>query len=370
MIELAGIGPTPFAGMMLSDLGAEVIRVDRVGGDGNPVASGSGPMERGKHAICVDLKQSEGAEVVLDLVAGADVLLEGFRAGVTERLGVGPEVCLERNPQLVYARVTGWGQEGPMRERAGHDINYISLAGPLAHIGRHNQGPVPPLNLVGDFGGGSTFVVIGILAALAAVRGGTDGQVVDAAMVDGAAYLLSPLYAAHASGYWTNERGANLLDSGAHFYDCYRAADGGWVAVGAIEPQFYAELLDGLGLADEDLPAQMDRVAWPAMKQRFSAIFASKTRAEWTEIFEHRDACVTPILNMGEAPEHAQARHRHAFFEAAGVSQPAPAPRFSGTPSEPSTVSPTAGEHTTAVLDALGYDAATQERLRSAGVVA
>ena len=257
-----------------------------------------------------------------------------------------------------------------MHQRAGHDINYISLVGPLAHIGRHNQGPVPPLNLVGDFGGGAMFVVVGILAALNAVRSGGSGQVVDAAMVDGASYLMSPLYTAYASGRWTNERGANLLDSGAHFYDCYRTSDGGWMAVGAIEPQFYAQLLDGLGLAEEDLPAQMDRLAWPAMRQRFADIFATRTRAEWTEVFEHRDACVTPILTMGEAPDHPQARHRGAFFEAAGVIQPSPAPRFSATPAEPATVSPTAGEHTAAILDQLGYDAATQRRLRDAGIVA
>jgi alpha-methylacyl-CoA racemase len=327
-------------------------------------------MERGKRAMSVDLKSPEGVEVVLDLVETADVLLEGFRAGVTERLGVGPDVCLERNPSLVYARMTGWGQEGPMAVRAGHDINYISLAGPLAHIGRQGQAPTPPLNLVGDFGGGSMFVVVGILSALYTVANGGSGQVVDAAMVDGAAYLLSPLYAAHASGFWTDDRGANLLDTGAHFYEVYRTSDGGHMAVGAIEPQFYAELLDGLGLADEDLPAQMDRIAWPAMKQRFADVFATATRAEWTERFGDRDACVTPVLTMGEAPQHIHAVMRGSFFEPTGMVQPAPAPRFAGTPSEPSTVSPTPGEHTDLTLDELGYSDTRIAALRAQGTVA
>lgn len=370
VIELAGIGPTPFAGMMLSDLGAEVIRVDRVGGNGNPVASGSGPMERGKRAIAVDLKSPDGVTIVGDLVAGADVLLEGFRAGVAERLGVGPDVCLERNPSLVYARMTGWGQTGPMAQRAGHDINYISLAGPLAHIGRAGAPPTVPLNLVGDFGGGSVFVVLGIVSALFAVRGGAPGQVVDAAMVDGAAYLMSPLYSAHASGFWTDERGTNLLDSGAPFYDVYETSDGGHMAVGAIEPQFHAELLDGLGLAAEELPRQMDRSAWPATKELFAALFATRTRDEWTAVFAERDACVTPVLTMGEAPGHAQAGERDAFFEPCGVVQPRPAPRFSATASEPALVSSQPGDDTDAVLSELGYDAERIAELRALAVVA
>lgn len=370
VVELAGIGPTPFAGMMLSDLGAEVIRVDRVGGSGNPVASGSGPMERGKRAIAVDLKNPDGVAIVGDLVAGADVLLEGFRAGVAERLGVGPDVCLERNPSLVYARMTGWGQTGPMAQRAGHDINYISLAGPLAHIGRADAPPTVPLNLVGDFGGGSVFVVLGIVSALFAVRGGAPGQVVDAAMVDGAAYLLSPLYSAHASGFWTDDRGTNLLDSGAPFYDVYETSDGGHMAVGAIEPQFYVELLDGLGLAADDLPRQMDRSAWPATKERFAAIFATRSRDEWTALFADRDACVTPVLTMGEAPGHRQAGERDAFFEPCGVVQPRPAPRFSATPTEPAVASSQPGDDTDAVLGELGYDTDRIAALRADAIVA
>lgn len=370
IIELAGIGPAPFAGMMLSDMGAEIIRVDRIGGNGNPVATGTGPMERGKRTIAVDLKSPEGVAVVLDLVAGADVLLEGFRAGVAERLGVGPDDCLGRNDRLVYARMTGWGQQGPLAQRAGHDINYISLAGPLAHIGRAGQPPTVPLNLIGDFGGGSMFVVLGIVSALFAVGRGAPGQVVDAAMVDGAAYLLSPLYAAHASGFWTDERGTNFLDSGAHFYDVYETSDGGFMAVGAIEPQFYVELLDGLGLDGEDLPKQMDRTQWPAMKERFATLFAERTRDEWTEVFGDRDACVTPVLSMGETPSHAQAEARASFFEPCGVVQPSPAPRFGGTPSEPAITSEQPGDSTDDVLAGLGYDEATIADLRSRSVVA
>lgn len=370
VIELAGIGPTPFAGMMMSDLGAEVIRVDRVGGSGNPVASGSGPMERGKRTIAVDLKQPRGVEVVLRLVERSQVLVEGFRAGVAERLGVGPEVCLERNRSLVYARMTGWGQQGPLARIAGHDINYISLGGPLAHIGRPGQPPTVPLNLIGDFGGGSVFVVLGVLGGLLEVARGGDGQVVDAAMVDGASYLLSPLYAAHASGFWTDEPGTNMLDGGAHFYDTYECADGKFIAVGAIEPQFYTALLEGLGLAGEDLPAQMDRSAWPSMSDRFAAIFASRSRDEWAAVFEGTDACVTPVLTMGETPSHPQAVERGAFFETCGVVQPVPAPRFSATPHQPATSSHQPAQDTDVLLSSLGYSPDELVSLREAGAIA
>ncbi len=364
VIELAGIGPTPFAGMMLSDMGAEVIRIDRVGGSTNPVASSSGPMERGKRSVQVDLKQPEGAEVVLRLVETAQVLLEGFRAQVAERLGVGPQECLSRNPKLVYARMTGWGQQGPLATSAGHDINYISLAGPLAHIGRQGQPPSVPLNLIGDFGGGSAFVVLGICAALLHVAKGGEGQVVDAAMVDGAAYLLSPLYAAHNSGFWADERGTNMLDSGAHFYDVYETADRKWLAVGAIEPPFYAALLLGLGLSEADLPHQMDRNSWPEMKAKFAAIFKSKTSQQWQEVFDGTDACVSPVLTMGETREHPQAKQRAAFFDTCGQSQPFPAPRWSATPAEPAQESDTSGEATDEVLAELGYEKAQIEQLR------
>jgi alpha-methylacyl-CoA racemase len=371
IIELAGIGPTPFAGMMLSDLGAEVIRVDRVGGSGNPVASQSGPMERGKRTVAFDLKQPEGVEAVLRMVEASDGLFEGFRSGVAERLGVGPDVCLARNPKLVYGRMTGWGQSGPLADRAGHDINYISLAGPLAHIGRIGQPPSVPLNLIGDFGGGSVFLVLGMVAALLEVARGGDGQVVDAAMVDGAAYLLSPLYAAHASGFWTDDYGANFLDSGAYFYEVYGTADGKWLAVGAIEPQFHAEFIAGIGLADaDDLPDQMDRDRWPEMKQRVGVIIAQRTLDEWVAVFDGTDACVTPVLSMGDTPTHPHALARDAFFQFGGVTQPRPAPRFEGTPSEPAGQSQPPGADTDALLAELGYSTEEVAALRTTGAVA
>ncbi len=371
IVELAGIGPTPFAGMMLSDMGAEVIRVDRVGGSGNPVASQSGPMERGKRAVAFNLKQPEGVEAVLRLVETSDGLFEGFRAGVAERLGVGPDACLARNPKLVYGRMTGWGQSGPLADRAGHDINYISIAGPLAHIGRTGQPPSVPLNLIGDFGGGSAFLVLGMVAALLEVARGGDGQVVDAAMVDGAAYLLSPLYAARASGFWTDDYGTNFLDSGAYFYEVYGTADGKWLAVGAIEPQFHAEFMAGIGLGDaDDLPDQMDRDRWPEMKQRVGDIIATRTLGEWVAVFDGTDACVTPVLTMGQTPSHPHALARDSFFQFGGVTQPRPAPRFEGTPSEPAVTSQPPGADTDAVLTELGYSASEVGALRTSGAVA
>ena len=370
VVELAGIGPTPFAGMMLSDMGAQVIRVDRVGGSGNPVATNSGPMERGKRSIAVNLKSEAGVGAVLRLIEQSDVLIEGFRAGVTERLGVGPDVCLERNPRLVYGRMTGWGQQGPMAPRAGHDINYISLAGPLAHIGRKGEPPSVPLNLIGDFGGGSVFLVMGICAALLNVAREGEGQVVDAAMVDGAAYLMSPLYSAHASGFWTDERGSNFLDSGAHFYDVYETADASYMAVGAIEPNFYEELLAGLGIDTEGLPQQMDRSAWPQMKDRFAEIFKSKTQKEWNDIFGDKDACVTPVLTMGEAPDHPHSKDRSSFFSFEDTIQPQPAPRWSKTPAEPASSSPEVSSDTEAILAELGYSSEEIASLKSESAIA
>ena len=371
IIELAGIGPTPFAGMMLSDLGAEVIRVDRVGGSGNPAASQSGPMERGKRTVAFNLKHPEGLEALLRLVEASDGLFEGFRAGVAERLGVGPDACLARNPKLVYGRMTGWGQSGPLADRAGHDINYISLAGPLAHIGRVGQPPSVPLNLIGDFGGGSVFLALGMVAALLEVARGGDGQVVDAAMVDGAAYLLSPLYAAHASGFWTDDYGSNFLDSGAYFYEVYGTADGKWLAVGAIEPEFHAEFMAGIGLADADgLPEQMDRDCWPEMKRRVGEIIAARTQDEWVEVFEGTDACVTPVLTMGQAPGHPHAMARDSFFRFSGVTQPRPAPRFGGTPSKPAQDSRPPGADTGWLLGELGYSSEEIADLRAAGTAA
>lgn len=370
VVELAGIGPTPFAGMMLADMGAEVIRIDRVGGSGNPVATSASPMERGKLSMAVNLKHPEGVELVLKLVESTHVLFEGFRAGVAERLGVGPEECLKRNPKLVYGRMTGWGQDGPLAQQAGHDINYISLAGPLAHIGRANQPPAVPLNLIGDFGGGSVFLVMGICAALLHVAKGGDGQVVDAAMVDGASYLLSPLYAAHKSGFWSDERGTNLLDSGAPFYDVYATSDGRFMAVGAIEPQFYKEFLEGLGLDEAELPAQMDKSSWPQMKETVAQQFAKRAQQEWIEVFEGTDACVTPVLTMGETSQHPQAVEREAFFETCGQHQPYPAPRWSKTRSEPAASSASPGADTDSILKEMGYDSDAVSELRSKLIIA
>lgn len=369
VLEISGIGPAPFAGMYLSDLGAEVVRVGRVGTDKNPLASKSGPLERGKRSINLNLKSKKGTEIALSLIEKSDVFLEGFRPGVAEKMGIGPEDCLSVNPKLVYARMTGWGQKGPLSQMAGHDINYIGLAGPLAHIGRKQQTPTVPLNLVGDFGGGSMFLISGILAALLSVKNGGVGQVVDAAMVDGAAYLASPLFAAHASGFWSDHRGSNLLDSGAPFYEVYETKCGNYVAVGAIEPQFYQQLLNGLEVDQEDLPSQNDREFWDSTKQKFIEIFLTKTREEWLSIFANTDACVTPVLTMGESPLHIHAEQREAFFETCGVLQPKPAPRFSETPTVPSKTSENLGASTDLLLSGLGFANEEVATLRSAGIV-
>jgi alpha-methylacyl-CoA racemase len=350
VIELAGIGPGPFAAMVLADLGAQVLRVDRhdrsaIVPDATRPDAPTGEaraenpydvLNRSRRRVAVDLRSEAGSELVLDLAEGADVLIEGFRPGVAERFGVGPEQCAARNPRLVYGRMTGWGQHGPLAQAAGHDINYLARAGALAHIGRLGQPPTPPLNLVGDFGGGAMLLVTGILAAL--VERGTSGrgQVVDAAMVDGAALLMAPLFGAWASGFWSAERGTNLLDSGAPFYDCYRCADGRWVAVGAIEARFYDQLLEGLGLSgDPSLPAQHDQARWPELRSRLADAFGSRSRDEWADHFAGRDACVSPVLDMGEATEDAAAVARGAFPSVGGVPQPAPAPRFSRTAAPP-----------------------------------
>jgi alpha-methylacyl-CoA racemase len=371
VIELAGIGPVPFAGMLLSDLGADVVRVDRpatvAGAD--PTRPSQDPMGRGKRSVGVDLKHPDGAATVLRLMTGADVLVEGFRPGVTERLGVGPEPCLAANPKLVYGRMTGWGQEGPLAQDAGHDIDYLAVAGVLGHIGRAGAPPTPPINLVADFGGGANMLVVGVLAALVEAGRTGRGTVVDAAMVDGAALLMAPFWAARASGFWTDERGTNLLDSGAYFYDAYECADGRHVAVGAIEPQFHAALVKGLGLDGEELPDQMDRGAWPSMKARLAGIFRTRTRDEWVEVFAGTDACVAPVLTMGEAAEHPHIRARGTVVASGGVPQPAPAPRVGGPlplPGRP--VQP--GQHTDEVLGELGLTPEEVARLREAGAVA
>jgi alpha-methylacyl-CoA racemase len=373
ILELAGIGPGPFAAMLLADMGAEVVRVDRAqavrdGGGPAPVD----PLLRGRRSIAVDLKSPDGVEALLQMVASADALIEGFRPGVTERMGLGPEVCLTRNPRLVYGRMTGWGQEGPYASTAGHDINYIALAGALEGVGRRGQPPTPPLNLVGDFGGGAMFLAFGVVCGILEARSTGEGQVVDAAMVDGAAALMSMFYGMKAMGMWGPERGTNLLDSGAHFYDVYECADGGYVSIGSIEPQFYAELLRLTGLEEAwegDLPSQHDRSQWPALKERLAAIFRTRTRDEWCEVMEGTDVCFAPVLSLDEAHAHPHMAARGTFTEVAGIRQPAPAPRFSRTPGAIERPPSSPGQHTDEVLSAWGFDADEVTRLRAAGAV-
>ncbi len=334
VIEFAGIGPAPFCCMLLADMGAEVVRIDR---QGQGAASAlfdpaKNILNRGRRALALDLKQAGDVDIALRLVERADVLIEGFRPGVMERLGLGPETCLERNAKLVFGRMTGWGQHGPLAQSAGHDINYLALSGALHAIGRKDSGPVPPLNLVADFGGGAMLLAVGVLAALIEARQSGRGQVVDAAMTDGSALLMAMSYSLKAMGQWRNERQANLLDGGAHFYDTYACADGKWLAVGPIEPQFYRQMLEICGIDDRDFDEQWDEARWPALKARLAAAFAARPRDEWCRLFDGSDACVTPVLDLDEAPEHAHNRARGTFVEHDGLLQPAPAPRFSRTP--------------------------------------
>jgi alpha-methylacyl-CoA racemase len=328
VVEFAGIGPGPFACMMLADMGAEVVTLDRVGARKN-LKSVAG---RGRKVIELDLKNKAAIAQVLDLLANADALIEGFRPGVMERLGLGPDVVQARNPRLVYGRMTGWGQEGPLAQAAGHDINYISVTGALAAIGGKDR-PVPPLNLVGDFGGGALYLVVGVLAALLEAAKSGKGQVVDVAMCDGAASLMSMFFDMTAAGRWTDQRESNFLDGGAHFYGVYECACGSFISIGSIEPQFYALLRDLAGLSHADFDAQMDREAWPALKQKLVDVFKTKTRDEWRTIMEGTDICFAPVLTMKEAPEHPHMAARNTFVTRHGVTQPAPAPRFSRTPS-------------------------------------
>ena len=361
VIELGGIGPVPHAGMVLADLGAEVVQLVR---PGEPGPGHGDLLNRGKRSVGLDLKQPEAADIVLDLVTEADALIEGFRPGVAERLGVGPDPCHQRNPRLVYGRMTGWGQDGPLASAAGHDIDYIAVAGALAAIGPAEQ-PFPPLNLIGDFGGGSMLLVVGVLAAL---HGDRPGQVVDAAMVDGTALLMAMHHGGRAAGWWNGRRGTDLFDGTAPFYTTYATSDGERVAVGALEPQFYAALLNGLGLDTADLPAQMDRTAWPGLRKRLAEIFSTRSRRQWEEAFSGTDACVVGIYTMDEAPGHEHLRSRGTFVELDGIVQPAPAPRFSSEPLEAGRV-PAPGGDTESVLAALGYPHERVSRLRSAGVI-
>jgi alpha-methylacyl-CoA racemase len=350
VIELAGIGPAPFCAMLLADLGADVVRIDRPGGTSVAGAAGGDLLNRNKRSVVVDLKNPEGPEVVLRMAEKADVLIEGLRPGVTERLGIGPDECLARNPRLVYGRMTGWGQDGPLAQSAGHDIAYIGITGVLHAIGRADGPPQVPLNLVGDFGGGAMYLAVGILAAL---RSG-QGQVVDAAIVDGTAHLATMIYGMVGAGGWRPQRGVNLLDTGAPFYDVYETSDGEHMAVGPLEPQFYKEFVGLLGLTD--LPAQLDVARWPELRKRFSEVFATRTRREWTEVFEGTDACVGPVLSLTEAHEHPHIKARGTLVAQDGLVQPAPAPRFSVTPASLRTPPPGTGADTRAALADWGFD--------------
>jgi alpha-methylacyl-CoA racemase len=371
MVEIAGIGPGPFCAMVLADLGADIVRVDRAdkvtGGD--PATPPGDLLNRGRRSIGVDLKHPDGVETVLALIDGSDALIEGFRPGVMERLGLGPDVCLDRNPRLVYGRMTGWGQDGPLANVAGHDINYLSLAGALGAIGRAGQPPTPPLNLVADFGGGGMMLALGISAALVERATSGKGQVVDAAMVDGVAVLMSIFHGMVGMGFWEEERGTNMLDSGAHWYDAYETADGEFISIGPVEPQFYALLLDKLGLDATEYP-HFDRSRWPDLKDRFTEIFKSRTRDAWCELLEGTDACFAPVLRMSEAPSHPHNVARGTFVEVAGVSQAAPAPRFGRTPGSIDAPPPHAGQHTDEVLEAAGFDEARIDALRATGAIA
>jgi alpha-methylacyl-CoA racemase len=371
VVEVGSIGPGPFAAMLLADLGADVIRLDRLSsGVEGVLAPGSwNVLHRGRPSVGIDLKRPEARELVLRLCESADVLVEGFRPGVMERLGLGPDDVHARRPQLVYGRMTGYGQDGPMAVAAGHDINYIATAGTLAAIARAGERPLFPLNLVGDFGGGGMMLAFGVVSALLEARSSGRGQVVDAAMVDGAALLAALVYGLRAVGLWTDEAGTNFLDSGAPFYEVYTAADGGHIAVGALEPQFYNALLDVLEIPPEDAP-QWEQARWPELKQRFAAAFATRTRDEWEAAFAHVDACTTPVYTMTEAPTQAHMAQRETFVEVDGVLQPAPAPRFSRTPGAITRPPSDPGADTNAALTSWGIGADDLAALRGAGVIA
>jgi len=370
IIEMAGIGPGPFCGMMLSDLGAEILRIDRADKVRPDAAPNKELLARGRKSIGVNLKTPEGVELVLRLLESADGLIEGYRPGVMERLGLGPDVCLTRNPGLVYGRMTGWGQDGPMAQAAGHDINYIALAGALEPIGRRGEAPVPPLNLVGDFGGGGMLLAYGMVCGMLETSRSGHGQVVDAAMVDGAASLMSIINGMRQIGFWQEERGTNLLDTGAFYYDVYECKDGKYISIGALEPQFYAIMLDKLGLTADDFPHQHDRAQWPAAKEKIAGIWKTRTRAEWCEIFEGSDACFAPVLSMSEAPEHPHLQARKTFVERDGLVQAAPSPRFSRTPGEIQGPPVNPGEHTQEALQTWGLSDEEIQSLRGAQAIA
>ena len=374
VIEMVGLGPCPFAAMMLADMGAEVIRIDRkaVPGAPNPfpmLGTKYDVMARGRRSIALDLKQPAARAVVLRLVEQSDVVLEGFRPGVMERLGLGPDACQARNPTLVYGRITGWGQQGPLAQAAGHDINYIALTGMLHAMGRADAPPAPPLNLVGDFGGGAMMLAFGVVCAVLEASRSGKGQVVDAAMTDGAALLGAMMYGFRAHGSWRDQRGANMLDGGAHYYDTYACADGKFISIGAIEPQFYGLLLKLAEIDDPAFRAQMDARQWPALTEKLAAVFRARSRDEWCRLLEGTDVCFAPVLDMGEAPQHPHNVARGTFVDVDGVTQPAPAPRFSRTVPEIGSAPAQPGEHSAAVLGEWGWSVAEIDALAAQGVI-
>ena len=371
VIELAGIGPCPMCAMLLAELGAEVVRIDRLtdSGLGIDMAPEFHLLNRSRPSIAVDLKHPDGVETVLRLAESADALIEGFRPGVAERLGLGPEACAARNPRLVYGRVTGWGQDGPLAKSAGHDLNYIALTGALDAIGRRGAPPTPPLNLVGDFGGGALYLALGVVAALCEARASGKGQTVDAAMIDGAASLMTSAYALRAAGVSDAPRGENILDSGAHFYDVYETSDGRYVSIAPVEPKFYAELLRRIGLDAGDAPHGADRAEWPESKSRLAALFRTRTRDEWRAILEGTDACFAPVLGMDEAHRHPHNAERATFVERDGIVQPNAAPRFSRTPGGIRCSPPAPGSGTRSVLGDWGFGEGEIDDLAARGVI-
>ncbi|MEC9067478.1 MAG: CaiB/BaiF CoA-transferase family protein [Pseudomonadota bacterium] len=373
IVEFAGIGPGPFCGMMLADHGAEVIRIDRASGSrgGSQPVTSKDVLARGRKSVAIDLKSAEGVALARRLCASADGLIEGFRPGVMERLGLGPDELLGDNPKLVYGRMTGWGQTGPYAPYAGHDINYIALAGALAHFGRAGEKPTPPINMVGDFGGGGMMLAFGMVSALLNVARGGQGQVIDAAMTDGTAVLMAMIHGMKNMGVWSEDLGANMLDTGAHFYDTYETRDGKFVSIGSIEPQFYAELRRIAGLEnDAEFDAQHDRARWGALKDKLAALFKTKTRDEWDALMEHTDVCYAPVLSMSEAARHPHNVARKAFVEVGGDIQPAPAPRYSHTAPATPPPAPLPGDDSEAILQSLGLEAGEIAALRENGTVA
>ncbi|HJM50012.1 MAG TPA: CaiB/BaiF CoA-transferase family protein [Alphaproteobacteria bacterium] len=371
VVELAGIGPGPMCAMLLADLGAEVIRIDRLEDSGLGVVrdARNDLLNRGRRSAAVNLKSPEGVETVLKLIESADALVEGFRPGVMERLGLGPEDCFKRNPKLVFGRITGWGQTGPLALAAGHDMNYIALTGALHSIGSRGGPPVPPLNLVGDFGGGALYIAFGIVCGIVEAAKSGQGQVVDAAMTDGASSLMTAIYGLKAQGMFGAGRGSNVLDSGAHFYQVYETKDGQYISLAPIERKFYEELLERVGFDKQKFDNQWTADGWPASRDGMQEVFKTKTRDEWCEILEGTDVCFAPVLSLDEAPEHPHNKARETFVEVEGVVQPAPAPRFSRTPGKIHRPPPVAGEHTDEVLAEWGFAADELGRLREAGAI-